>query len=98
MKHALKICLPFAGLAVLSTVAGVAGQPRWEGQIAAEALDVLNCEISFISHIVQRNMPTGTMVMTKIHCVDKRSFDALRESDAAPFTFKECTPREQKSC
>lgn len=95
MKFILNTCI---ALAILSGDAMSAGQPRWEGQIAVEALDAVNCEVSFISHIVERDTPAGRVVMAKVHCTDKRSFDALRENDSAPFTFKECTPREQKSC
>jgi hypothetical protein len=98
MKQTLKSCLSCIALAILSASAIAAEQPDWEQQIVAEALDTLNCEVSFISHIVERDIPAGSLVMAKIHCVDKRSFDALRENNAAPFTFKECTPREQKSC
>lgn len=71
---------------------------KWESQVAGDALRKLGCEVSYISHVVERELPGGTYVMAKVHCEDKRSFDAIRENDTAPFTFKECTPREQKSC
>ena len=98
MRYLFNICLTFTVVASLSGGASSAEHPSWEGQITVEALDAVNCEVSFISHIVEREMQTGTMVMAKVHCVDNRSFDALRENDAMPFTFKECTPRDTKSC
>ena len=70
----------------------------WETQVTEEAKKTLSCEVTFISHVVERALPDATVIMAKIHCEDKRSFDAVRDRDTAPFTFKECTPREQKSC
>ena len=38
------------------------------------------------------------MVIAKVHCVDQRTFDAIRMRSADAFEFKECTLREKQSC
>lgn len=56
------------------------------------------CRVAFFSHVVERETATGKTVMVKVHCDDKRSFDAVRTGADTPFKFSECTPREKKSC
>lgn len=56
------------------------------------------CRVAFFSHIVERQTPDGSSVLVKVHCEDKRSFDAVQLHPDEPFTFSECTPRETKSC
>lgn len=92
------ISLAAVGLLLISGGPGAAQQAGWEQQATAEARGKLGCEVSYISHVVERQVQGETVVMAKIHCEDKRSFDAVRDKASDPFTFKECTPREQTSC
>ncbi len=97
IRH-LAVVLDFLAVGMLAGSSHAADRPKWEAQMSAEAMRSLACTVTFISHVVERALPDANVVMAKIHCEDKRSFDAVRNSDNTPFTFKECTPREQKSC
>ncbi len=87
-------------LAVLLTVSLGASpaSAAWQEQVAAEAESGLGCDVAYLSHIVERNVEGKPLVMVKVHCMDQRSFDAVRHDRMEPFEFKECTTREKKSC
>ena len=72
--------------------------PEWQEDMSAAIEFQHDCEVAFISHVVERPVEGDLIVMAKVHCVDQRSFDAVRMTRAADFEFKECTLREKQSC
>lgn len=73
-------------------------EPEWQEDMSAAIEIEHDCEVAFISHVVERPVEGDLIVMAKVHCVDQRSFDAIRMTRAADFEFKECTLREKQSC
>jgi len=71
---------------------------EWQDQVSAEAEAELGCDVAYLSHIVERSIDGKPLVMVKVHCMDQRSFDAVRYDKMEPFKFEECTTREKKSC
>ncbi|NKB57658.1 MAG: hypothetical protein GKS00_15125 [Alphaproteobacteria bacterium] len=70
----------------------------WQSIVTEDIWFEHSCKAAFFSHVIERETKSGKIVMVKIHCDDKRSFDAVRPGTNAPFTFSECTPREQQAC
>jgi len=71
---------------------------EWQEQVSAEAEAKLDCDVAYLSHVVERTVDGKSLVMVKVHCMDQRSFDAVRYDRMEPFKFEECTTREKKSC
>lgn len=71
--------------------------PTWQTELTEEIAGAHDCEVSFITHIVERTIGDQMVVMAKAHCEDRRSFDAFRHG-ATTFTFSECTQQDAQSC
>ena len=85
-----------AGLLVLLPWTAVA-QGGWEAQLSEEIRLVENCDVAFIGQVVEREVDGRKVVMAKVTCMDKRTFDAFRDDEFAPFAFKECADSADSS-
>lgn len=86
-----------AALAALA-VASAPAFAGWREDLVEDARIDLGCEVDLISHVVEREVDGRKLVMAKVHCRDKRAFDAFRKDDYELFEFKECTVRETTAC
>jgi hypothetical protein len=76
----------------------LAADPEWAEDLTYQIRDAHDCEVNLISQVVERVVDGKRVVMAKVHCEDKRSFDAFRGEEFAEFTFNECEPPEQRAC
>jgi hypothetical protein len=70
-------------------------QQDWQMDLANELLLMEDCEVSFLTQVVEREMNGRQVVMAKAHCVDGRTFDAIRDDTFAAFEFSICEPEEE---
>ncbi len=70
----------------------------WQRVLSADIEFEHGCEVAYLSQVVEREVEGDLMVTAKVHCVDQRTFDAIRMRSADAFEFKECTLREKQSC
>ena len=97
MKRASTMaCVATAWLAV--TVPLPAATSEWAEDLKFQIREELGCEVNLISQVVERVVEQKRIVMAKIHCADKRTFDAFRGEEFADFKFNECDPPEQRTC
>lgn len=92
-----RLTLPFAAVACL-TAAGVVAQATWQEELSYEIDLVYDCEVAFLSHVVERGVGDKQMILAKVHCTDSRAFDAQRLDPYEPFIFTECEDRAKSSC
>ena len=85
-------------ISVVSALAADGEKINWRVIVTDDIWVEHGCKVAFFSHIVERETETGSVVLVKVHCEDKRSFDAAQSGAEEPFTFKECTPRATKTC
>ena len=85
------------GLVVLILSAGPV-QAGWQEDLAWEIEQEHDCKLSFLSHVVERQIEGRSLVLAKAHCADGRAFDAERSGDDQLFSFKECTNEETAAC
>lgn len=85
-------------LPLLISAAGQAEEYEWLEELSADIAVMHDCEVAYLSHVVERDADEGLMVMAKVHCVDQRTFDAFRLRTADVFQYKECTLREKQTC
>lgn len=85
-------------LVLLSDAGATAQERQWQRDLARQIQGLLDCEIGFLSHVVEREVDGKELVMAKVHCVDQRSFDAVRHGATERFEFKECTRETTQTC
>jgi hypothetical protein len=71
---------------------------QWQAKLAEQILEEHDCEVAFVSQIMESDKQGRRVLAAKVHCLDKRSFASLRSDDFEPFKFDECDPPETKSC
>ena len=76
----------------------LAEENGWQRILSADIEFEHGCEVAYMSQVVEREVEGDLMVIAKVHCVDQRTFDAIRMRSADAFEFKECTLREKQSC
>ena len=76
----------------------LAASADWAEDLTFQIKDEVGCEVTMISQVVDRMVDGKRVVMAKVHCEDKRTFDAFRGEEFADFKFNECEPPEQKAC
>jgi hypothetical protein len=89
--------LTLQALAVIGlvTIAAAVAQEDWQADLANEALIMEDCDVSFLTQVIEREIDGRAVVMAKMHCVDGRTFDALRDDTFAAFAFTICEPEEE---
>lgn len=70
----------------------------WKDDIVAEIQEAHGCEASFFSHVLEREIKGKAVVMVKVHCEDKRAFDAIRQGEDEMFTFTKCRAHDERVC
>ena len=70
----------------------------WREDLVIEIRSAHDCEVAYITHIVERNVEGRQVIFAKVHCMDQRSFDATRTDEKEFFSFSECTREESEAC
>lgn len=97
VRVAIAPFLAMIGLAVIGLAAAplAMAQAGWEQSLADEILIMEDCEVSFLSQVIEREIDGRMIVMAKVHCVDGRTFDATRDDSFDAFEFAICEPEDE---
>ncbi|GAB4235450.1 MAG: hypothetical protein Tsb0032_40680 [Kiloniellaceae bacterium] len=71
---------------------------EWEEELTEQMLREFDCEVSFLSQVAERTVNGELVVLAKVHCVDKRTFDAYRDSAFQPFEIHPCENPNNRVC
>lgn len=93
---ALGLVAGLGAAALLAPLAAVAQE--WQKQLSDQVLSEYNCEVSFLSQVAEREVNGDLVVLAKVHCVDKRTFDAYRDSSFKPFEIHPCENPDNRVC
>jgi hypothetical protein len=89
-------------VAVLEIVVAVSwprpADAQWQADLAEQILEEHECEVAFVSQVMESEQQGRRILVAKVHCLDKRTFDVRRSDDFDPFEFDECDSPETKSC
>ena len=83
-----------AALGLLVATFGHA-QTDWQAELADEILIMEDCEVSFLTQVIERTLDGREVILAKVHCVDGRTYDASREDSFAAFSFSICEAEEE---
>ena len=67
----------------------------WQEDLAAQLRWDYECEVTFFSNVIERQVDGRPLVIAKAHCDDGRVFDATQRDEFEDFEINECTPKEQ---
>jgi hypothetical protein len=84
--------------ATLASPGALLAAAGWEEDLTTEIDLTRHCKVAYLSHVVERTVDGRKLVMAKVHCEDKRVFDALRPDELEPFRFNECQPEAVQAC
>jgi len=87
-----------AAALLLPTLPLHAQDTGWEEQLAEQVLREYDCEVAFLSQVSERVVNGDQVILAKVHCEDKRSFDAYRNSAFKPFEIHPCDNPENRVC
>ena len=71
---------------------------EWQPELTDQMLRDHDCEVAFYSQVTEREVNGNQVVLAKVHCTDKRSFDAYRDSAIEPFEIHPCEKPDNKAC
>jgi hypothetical protein len=84
-------------LAVCLAAAPAVGQD-WQPELTEQMMRDYDCEVAFFSQVSEREVDGDKNVIAKVHCLDKRTFDALRDSAFKPFEIHPCENPDNRVC
>ena len=87
-------CLALA----IAAVPLAAAAEDWHEQLSRQVSRDEACVVTFMSQVVERTVNGKHIIMAKVHCEDKRSFDAYRGSDDEPFRLTACEVPNAETC
>ena len=82
----------------LTAAPGAAFGADWHKELSLQIGQDESCEVAFMSQVVERTVNGQRVIMAKVHCEDRRSFDAYRGSDDEAFKFTACEVPDAETC
>lgn len=73
-------------------------EEEWGPLLTDQMLMEYDCEVAFFSQVAERNVNGDLIVIAKVHCQDKRTFDAYRASRFEIFEIHPCENPENRVC
>ncbi len=70
----------------------------WEAELNDTALFEHDCEVAFLSQVAERELDGKHVIIAKVHCEDKRTFDAYRGDDFEAFQLSPCEDPKIRTC
>ena len=71
---------------------------EWQEELTEQVLREYDCEVAFLSQVAERTVNGELVVLAKVHCVDKRTFDAYRDKAFQPFEIRPCENPDNRVC
>lgn len=91
---ALALCLALP----LAVPPAAAQEDGWQAELSEQVLRDYDCEVAFLSQVAERMVNGEQVVLAKVHCIDKRTFDAYRDSAFEPFEIHPCEDPDNRVC
>lgn len=86
-------------VAILATAAAAQGtQNEWGPLLTDQMALEYDCEVAFFSQVAERDVNGQLVVIAKVHCQDKRTFDAYRPGSFEVFEVHPCENPNNRVC
>ena len=87
-----------AAVLAVTPVLGQSSEEAWGPILRDQMLVSYDCEVAFFSQVAERNVNGEVIVIAKVHCLDKRTFDAYRPGSFEVFEVHPCENPENRVC
>ena len=78
-------------------MAGQAGaQADWRAHLEWQMADQHECEVAFLTGVLEQEVNGKPVVFARVHCADQRSFDVSRTDAFADFKVTAC--EQERTC
>ena len=84
------LVLAMAGISFVASA-----QPSWEDQLTLQMLQDKDCEVTFITQVIERDTPDGKFIQALVGCADQRTFTVLRDKGLKRFAITPCKTHER---
>ncbi len=97
--HLVNFTAAALAAAVLATAAAAQNaQDDWGPLLTDQMSLEYDCEVAFFSQVAERDVNGQVIVIAKVHCQDKRTFDAYRPGSFELFEIHPCENPEHRVC
>ncbi|MGE5147163.1 MAG: hypothetical protein ACM3N5_10460 [Candidatus Eiseniibacteriota bacterium] len=62
----------------------------WQADLRKQMAADEGCKVDYYSHITERQIGNRTLITTKVHCEDKRTYDADWDDQKKTFKVRRC--------
>ena len=91
MTHRFLSLLSASALAAATVIApAVAEQSDWEPELSDQLAEEKECELDYLTGVIEKEVDGIPVVIGRAHCKDGRSFDIARNDPFEPFELKLC--------
>ncbi len=92
------VSVALAAVLASSPVLGQTSEQEWGPILRDQMLVSYDCEVAFFSQVAERSVNGEVIVIAKVHCIDKRTFDAYRPGSFEAFEVHPCENPENRIC
>lgn len=82
---------------VVSAIA-LAAMTGWQEELIDQARETESCEVALLTQVVETVRDGRHVILVKVHCRDRRTFDAIRRSDETAWNFRKCDDPQEDRC
>ena len=79
-RRGSRVAVAAGVVTLLLSGAAPAQDSGWEQELTDQVRLQYDCEVAFFSQVAERIVNGDQVVLAKVHCLDKRTFDAYRDS------------------
>jgi len=81
--------LPIA-LSVFAVLAATPALADWQADLRRQMATQEACNVDYFSHVTERQIGNRVLISAKVHCEDKRTFDADWDDQKRQFKVRRC--------
>jgi hypothetical protein len=85
----MRLPILIGALALLAAPSAFA-EAEWQLTLRKQMEDEFRCKTDYLSHIVERQIGARFLISAKVHCEDKRAFDANWDEPKQRFAIRQC--------
>lgn len=88
--------LPALATALVLAAGQAAAQADWRAHLEWQMADQHECEVAFLTGVLEQEVKGEPVVFARVHCADGRRFDVSRTGAFTDFKVAAC--KEERTC
>lgn len=88
--------LPALTTALVLVAGQAAAQADWRAHLEWQMADQHECEVAFLTGVLEQEVNGKPVVFARVHCADQRNFDVSRSGEFTDFKVTACA--KERAC